>query len=228
MPIATASPPYPQILREDSGNHKHIIYKYLLLATRLDMNENRQHGGIDGTHLLEELASQAAREYFGSRAESIVFGTASSDGDFPRKVDDLCKRIQEGVRFHNRRGNRRNIRDGKLDVVAWNPFSDRLSGKLIGFGQCKTGTNYRDTLTQLQPDTFCTNWLYSPPALSPTRMFFVAEALSRLDWDSVSSEAGLLLDRCRIVDFCDDINAGVLDKVKRWTEAAARGNQLPV
>ena len=58
-------------------------------------------------------------------------------------------------------------------------------------------------------------------------MFFVAEAISRLDWGSVSSEAGLLFDRCRIVDFCDGISEDVLEKVKVWTEAAAEENELP-
>ena len=59
------------------------------------------------------------------------------------------------------------------------------------------------------------------------RMFFIAEAISRLGWDSVSSKAGLLFDRCRIVDFCDGISEDVLEKVKAWTEAAAKANELP-
>ena len=209
---------------QKAGNHKHIIYKYLLLATRLNMNANRKHANIDGTHLFEELASEAAREYLGARAESIVFGTAAGS-NFPGKVNDLCKRIKDGDQYYKRSS--ASPRDGKLDVVAWKHFADRLPGKLIVFGQCKTGTNYRDELTQLQPDVFCRNWLFSPPALTPVRMFFVAEAISRLDWGSVSSEAGLLFDRCRIVDFCDGISEDVLEKVKVWTEAAAEENELP-
>ena len=205
-------------------NHKHIIYKYLLLATRLNMNTNHKHANIDGTNLFEELASEAAREYFGARAESIVFGTAAGS-NFPGKVNDLCKRIKVGDRYY-KRGNA-SPRDGKLDVVAWKHFADRLPEKLVAFGQCKTGTNYERDLTQLQPDVFCNNWLLSPPALTPMRMFFVAEAVSRLGWDSVSSKAGLLFDRCRIVDFCDGISEDVLEKVKAWTEAAAKANELP-
>ena len=207
-----------------AGNHKHIIYKYLLLATRLNMNTNHKHANIDGTNLFEELASEAAREYLGARAESIVFGTAAGS-NFPGKVNDLCKRIKVGDRYCKR--SNASPRDGKLDVVAWKHFADRLPEKLIAFGQCKTGTNYERDLTQLQPDVFCNSWLLSPPALTPMRMFFVAEAVSRLGWDSVSSKAGLLFDRCRIVDFCDDISEGVLKKVTTWTEAAAKVNELP-
>ena len=209
---------------QKAGNHKHIIYKYLLLATRLNMNANRKHANIDGTHLFEELASEAAREYLGARAESIVFGTAAGS-NFPGKVNDLCKRIKDGDQYYKRSS--ASPRDGKLDVVAWKHFADRLPEKLIAFGQCKTGTNYEKELTQLQPDVFCNNWLLSPPALTPMRMFFVAEAVSRLGWDNVSSKTGLLFDRCRIVDFCDGISEDVLEKVKVWTEAAAEENELP-
>lgn len=215
---------YTLHVSQKDGNHKHIVYKYLLLATRLNMNTNHEHANIDGTHLLEELASEVAREYLGARAESIVFGTAAGS-NFRGKVDDLCKRIKDGDRYYKRSS--ASPKDDKLDIVAWKHFADQLPEKLIAFGQCKTGTNYEKDLTQLQPDVFCSNWLLSPPALTPMRMFFIAEAISRLGWDSVSSKAGLLFDRCRIVDFCDGISEDVLEKVKAWTEAAAKANELP-
>ena len=210
---------------QEAENHKHIIYKYLLLATRLNMSNNREHADIDGSLLLEWLAAEAARDYLGARAECIVFGTAAGS-DFQGKINDLCKRINDGDGFYNRNSVSTNKQDDKLDVVAWKHFADRLPGKLIVFGQCKTGTNYRDELTQLQPDVFCRNWLFSPLALTPVRLFFVAEAVSRLHWRSVSSGAGLLFDRCRIVDFCDGIGEDVLEKVKAWTLAAAEENEL--
>ena len=212
---------------QDAGNNKHIIYRYLLLATRLNMRDNRVHADIDGSLLLEELAADVAREYLGARAESVVFGTAAGTADFPGRIDALCKQMEEGIGFVNRDQAQPSERDGKLDVVAWKHFADRLPGKLIAFGQCKTGTNYKDTLTQLQPDSFCKKWLHSSPALTPVRMFFVAEAVSRLHWYSTSSDAGLLFDRCRIVDFCDDISGDVLERVTAWTEAAAEAADLP-
>ena len=212
---------------QKGGNHKHIIYKYLLLATRLNMKDNPVHSDIDGSLLLEELAADVAQEYFGARAEKFVFGTAAETSNFEEKINALCTRMEEGVRFMNRDEAPPNQRDGKLDVVAWKHFTDKLPGKLIAFGQCKTGTNYRDTLTQLQPDSFCRKWLHSSPALTPVRMFFVAEAISRLHWYSASSDAGLLFDRCRMVDYCDDLSSEVLEKVTTWTETAARDTGIP-
>lgn len=112
--------------------------------------------------------------------------------------------------------------------MVWKHFTDRLPGKLIAFGQCKTGTHYRDTLTQLQPDSFCRKWFRSSPAVVPVRMFFVAEALSRSNWYDTASDAGLLFDRCRIVDFCDNVQMTVLARMKGWTAAAARATTLPI
>lgn len=206
---------------------RQVIYKYLLLATRMDMNNRRKHADIDGTHLLEKLAAQSGREYFGKRAESIVFGTAADTPGFQDKVDDLCRQLGEGGGYWRGSQTTARQKDGKLDVVVWKPFADRRPGKLIGFGQCKTGTHYKDTLTELQPDSFCRKWLIRPPSVTPVRMFFVAEALPPNGWYNLTVDAGLLFDRCRIIDFCEEVDPEVLEKIETWTEAAARANNLP-
>ena len=217
-------------IKGNGENNNHIVYKYLLLATRLNMNDNRLHAGVDGTRLLEKLAAEVAKEYFGPRAESLVFGAGANNANFAVKVNDLCNRLKEGGGFKSSDEGDTAVKDGKLDVVAWTPFTDGLPGKLIGFGQCKTGTHYRDSLTQLRPDAFCSKWLYSNPAVIPMRMFFIAEALtlSKGNRRNMSIDAGLLFDRCRIVDFCDEVDIGVMDEVRQWTAGAAKANALPL
>lgn len=208
------------------SNPKCIVYKYLLLATRLNMQSDKVHAGIDGAQLFEEVAAESAREYLGPRAESMVFGAAAGSAGFPGKVDALCGKMKEGGGFVSRNSASSNQKDGKLDVVAWKPFADKSPGQLVAFGQCKTGTNYRDSLSQLQPDSFCRKWLRSFPAVPPMRAFFISEALSRSRWYDDVSDAGLLFDRCRIVEFCDGINEDVLEMVKDWTSAAAAATNL--
>ena len=226
-PYVISKDGYALAMAVDDGNHRHVVYRYLLLATRLNMMSNRVHRSLDGALLLEELAADVAREYLGARAESLVFGTSSGTSDFPGRVDDLCRRLQEGGSFVSHSQTRPMANDGKLDVVVWKHFADRQPGKLIAFGQCKTGTNYRDSATHLQPDSFCRKWLHSSPALTPVRMFFVAEAMSRLNWYDAASDMGLLFDRCRIVDFCDDLTDEVFAKLRAWTKAAAEVTVLP-
>ena len=211
----------------DVANEKHITYNYLLLATRLNMRDNRRHANLDGTQIFEELAAEVGQSYLGARAQGFVFGTANQGHNFPERVNELCRRLREGGEFVNRNYTRPTERDGKLDVVVWKPFSDLLPGKLTVFGQCKTGTDYRDTLAQLQPDTFCTKWLRDQIVPTPMRAFFVAEALPSSHWYNIVADSGLLFDRCRIVDFCDDISDSTLRKVSAWTSAAAIATGLP-
>lgn len=206
---------------------EHIIYQYLLLATRLNMSSNRVHASIDGTLVFEELAAEVARNYLGDRARRFVFGTANQSPDFPGKVDELCRKLGEGGGFVNRNTTRVAARDGKLDVVAWKPFADGRSSKLILFGQCKTGTSYDNMLAQLQPDAFCGKWLRDQLFPTPVRVFFITEALRWSDWHDTAVDAGLLFDRCRIVDFCNGIDAAVIAQVAEWTAAAAQATSLP-
>ena len=210
-----------------SGNLQHLVYKYLLLATRLNMNAYRQHESINGTDLLEHLASVVARKYLGNRAKSTVFGTAEGAADFSTKIDSLCRDLGEGEGFVDRAGGSRQKKDDKLDVVAWKPFSDQREGKLIAFGQCKTGTNWKESVAQLQPDAFCSKWFRSQPVHIPIRMFFVSEALSSINWRNESVDAGLLFDRCRIVDYTADLEGDLAANLRTWTRAAGEATDLP-
>ena len=95
-PFAIDQQGYRLRTKDSASDSRHVIYKYLLLATRLNMKNNRSHSNIDGTHLLEELAKAVGREYFGARAKGYVFGTANSERGFPGKVHELCKLLNEG------------------------------------------------------------------------------------------------------------------------------------
>ena len=209
-----------RFIGDDTGDAHHAVYAFLLLATRLNMNTDRVHDGVDGTAVFEELAAESARVYLGRRSKSLVFGTAAQETGFKEKVDNLCESIGEGDGFSDRGGAGRRQRDGKLDVVAWTPFLDELPSKLLVFGQCKTGTHFKDQLAQLQPDAFCSKWFQSQPAVTPVRAFFVSEALPRSRWRNTAVDAGLLFDRCRIVDFIGGASDDVLDKAQAWTMAA--------
>ena len=209
------------VLRADCAKlnaPKGRVYSYLLLSTRMNMDKNRLFDGIDGTHLLEQLAECVLRSYLGPGACSLVFGT-SQHLRFADKVNNLCRVLAEGVAYR-RTGPVRRSGDGKLDVVAWKPFSDALPGKLILFAQCKTGTSWRHDVTQLRPDAFWSKWIEEPYGVAPVRAFVVSEAESRGRFPETVLDAGLLFDRCRIVDFCPDLNAAFAHRLDAWTGAA--------
>lgn len=201
------------------SSSKKMTYLYLLLSTRLNMNGSRSHAGIDGTTILEEVAAVTIQSYLGHRSCSINFGT-STNGGFDSKVNKLCQQFGEGGQHKIPNGAARHTQDGKLDTVGWIPFSDNLEGKLSIFGQCKTGTNWKDSISQLQPNNFIKKFMTSVYHIDPLRAFFVSESIDRSRWHDMTIDAGLLFDRCRIVDFCSELPPDIFEKTKKWTEAA--------
>jgi hypothetical protein len=154
------------------------------------------------------------------RAESQVFGT-SSRASFEDKVNALCDSLGEGGGFKQWDIGRVYANDAKLDVVTWIPFSDGHPGKLIIFTQCKTGSTWRNRLGDLNPEAFLKTWTqHRCASLQPIRAFCVSEAVSQSRWTEITSQAGLFLDRCRIVDYAQNIDAKLLGTIDKWTKAA--------
>lgn len=209
--------------KNSKSRMKSTIYRYLLLSTRLNMQSNRTHGEIDGTALLEELSAHVLKVYLGEHSNSLVFGSSVS-GRFEDKVEGLCKSLNEGGRFRNIDGNRNvDAVDDKLDTVAWVPFHDKSPAQLILFSQCKTGSNWRRELTQLQPETFGSRWMEKPFMVSPVRVLCLSESLDRGEWNSISLSGGILFDRCRIVGFSSGCK---ISGIKKWVDCAFESLQL--
>lgn len=205
---------------DESTGLRSVLYRYLLLGTRLNMKNSRMHDGIDGSLLLEEIAAHVLRNYLGTtKARSFVFGTAVP-GSFQDKVTALCRELREGGEFRSLDDAPVEANDDKLDTVTWVPFSDLLPGQLILFGQCKTGSNWEGLTTQLQPDAFIKKWMRDPIVVNPLRVFCISEAADRSRWRGTCAAAGILFDRCRLVDFCDGLPDDLLGRIRKWTEAA--------
>ncbi len=206
--------------RPDDADPRTFIYYYLLLGTRLNMQNNRTHANIDGTLLLEELSAHVLKNYLGaSRAKSTVFGTANQNG-FTKKIEELCGMLGEGNCFRPLDPGAVNANDDKLDVVAWVPFSDKKACQLIIFGQCKTGSTWGGQVTHLQPKEFIKRWMDRSYVLDPVRAFCISEAADRSRWHGYSIYAGLFIDRCRLVDFSDNVDARLLKKITKWQKKA--------
>jgi hypothetical protein len=184
------------------------------------MTHDRVHAKIDGALLLEEVAAHALRCYLGfERARSFIFGT-STGNQFSQKIDELCRQVGEGVKFKNTGGGSVNANDDKLDIVSWVPFSDKQRSQLVIFSQCKTGSTWGNLVSQLMPETFIMNWMLDGFAVPPVRGFCISEAADRSQWYHKASYAGLLFDRCRIVDFSTNLEPRLLERLKTWNAAA--------
>jgi hypothetical protein len=196
------------------------IYTYLLLCTRLNMRDHRTWKNIDGAKVFEKLSAVIAKSYFGKRSESEVFGTAE-EGRFEEKVNLVCACIGEGREFTNRSKHSPTAQDDKLDIVVWKSFSDQNRSKIIGFGQCKTGTSWDDSsMIELQPKDFCEKWFLDVPVSAPVKIFFSSQYFP-LDDYAKAKNAGLVFDRFRILDYLpNDIDLDLLGRIQLWCRTA--------
>lgn len=208
--------------RKDATSSADLIYCFLLLATRLNMKDQRTQDGLDGTQIFEELSEMVLSNYLGNRSKSLLFGTAArNSGGFRGKVTQLIQLINEGIEYQehsNTDGSFQN--DGGLDVVGWIPFADQHGGQLIGFGQCKTGTHWKHELSKTQPDNFIRLWFREAPLVLPVRFFFIAEGEPRDRWAEHCIKGGILMDRFRIMDYLPELEQAFVNKIRRWVAAA--------
>ena len=205
------------------------IYIFLLLATRMNMKEDRFQGGYDGTELFELLCAIVTKEYYGSHCNVTVLGT-STDVSFKEKVEELLRSLCIPGQYRKTEGSTGREKDGNLDIVAWIPFSDHKDGQMIALGQCKTGTNWDSMLTELDPDVFFSMHSTQQPYSKPLKMFFVAESFGKYKWEERCRNGGVLFDRTRIMAFLpkemNDEMSELLVKLKEWNSAALAAESL--
>ncbi|MEK6235154.1 MAG: hypothetical protein N2C14_10600 [Planctomycetales bacterium] len=208
----------------------------------MNMLNDRVHAKQDATLLFEVLCQEVAVRHWGGPSpfvKAFIFGTAradeASDDDeidetgFKASVDQLCKELGEGIQYSPPEdGYRITARDGKLDVVVWRRFADKRSGQLIGFGQCKTGTHWKTGLSQLRPEDFADKWFLQRPAVIPIRLYFVADRVTT-HWYDACKDGGIVFDRCRIMEHAIDLPGELVDRLRKWVDAAmeTQGLQHP-
>jgi hypothetical protein len=204
-----------------------VVYIFLLVASRADMDSQRRKlEGLDPTQVFERLCADILLNFWGGETEysgSLVFGTArkksSHNNRFQSNIENLCLKLRHGG------GLRADAKlpgagDGKLDVAVWRVFSDKRSGGLIGFGQCKTGIHWKDHLTKLNPAEFCRRYFQQPPIIEPVRVYMVPHRVNGSEWDNHTGDGGLLFDRCRLVQYGYDISIDVFNDCHAWLSAA--------
>ena len=198
------------------------IYTFLLFATRWNMGSERIVNGKDGTLLFERLSNAVLTQYFGNHSKGMVFGTGieADEKGFESKVKMMLNLFAEkGYQFRTPDASRRRQKDAKVDVIAFIPFNDNRKGQFVAFGQCKTGTSWRDKLGQLCPSNFCKLFIQPPLSFTPVCVYMVSEACEN-DWEELSvNSMGLLFDRTRIMQFLPpSLEDNLYRDISDWVE----------
>lgn len=206
-------------VRTDVDDIDRDIYVFLLLATRENMSSRKVAGGVDGTALFEKLCAVVLANYFGSNCKLFVFGTGGDNHrSFEERVQEFLDTLNEGkILYRKPDCSKNNQKDAKLDIVAFIPFPDERKGQFIAFGQCKTGTNWRPLVSQLNPDAFCKSYCSPPPGFLPITIFMVSESFSDNWEDLLRLSNGILFDRTRIMAYLPrEIDDKILSQIRKW------------
>lgn len=214
------------------GSNIATMYWFLLLVSRLNMDSRaRVLNSIDPTRVFEVLCADVLTSFWAmskSNSGSFVFGTAArkkgGKNVFKQNIEQLCSHIGEGE------GLRLDAQlpgggDAKLDVVSWRKFNDGRTGNLIGFAQCKTGIHWKEHLDKLQPAKFARKYFQRPFMVEPVRIYMVPSRIEREQWSGHTDRAGILLDRCRLIQYGDKIGSQTLLACKTWSRAALAQQQ---
>lgn len=83
-----------------------------------------------------------------------------------------------------------------LDIAGWLPFPDGRGGHVHFIGQCATGQNWVDKVTELNANKWRDHVQWAVP---PVRFFAAPFVIREKDFRRVSQDAGLVLDRPRLL-----------------------------
>ena len=183
------------------------------------------NGATEGASLFERISAAALVEYLGGTgaARSYDFGAPRRDrpASFRQAIDELCQEMGEGGGCRVTRIKVAEMKDAGLDLVAWSPFGDGRPNQLSVFGQCAAGENWRNKISELQPDQFCRSWMWEPPALRPLAAFFVPRQIGPPHWETDALHGQqLLFDRLRIARLLGGLDGDLANSCAAWTATA--------
>ncbi len=202
-------------------------YVFMMLLSRFGVSAGPS--ASYPTRAFEEICTIAARNYLGEGAHAIRFGFPRS-GElpraFPEALDRLCRDMREG-QGHKPSALSSSQNDATLDIVAWKKFSDNKAGKIIAFGQCASGANWKEKRSELAPPhDWCSLWMMENPYVTPIRFFFVPHHVPEIEWERTNRLGGVLFDRCRITEYVDEIPHDLLESIESWIQYVINNNLL--
>ena len=206
---------------EDGQQWLALLYLFLLWLTRTSANDG--HVQYARNRLFERLCCDVARSYWGgdATASKVKVFHLGKHGGLKPKADELAKQLSDrGKLSEEASESGRNLRDDGVDIVVFRPFADKRAGQVIGFGQCKSGHGYgRKDLTECQPAAFIGNWFHSRTVVESSfvRLFFLSDRIADKElMFRYGNMAGVLFDRCRIMEHATDVAPDLKDEITAW------------
>jgi|ERR1700730_2187088 len=189
------------VLRAKNDWKEHESYIFCLCLSYFRWKGLKKGERLRPDRVFEALSTEVAKEFVRGKARRFGWPREKSvfPNPFPKAVDELCQiAIREGFGFKAQQGVSTSG-DGGLDVVAWRDHPDERPGKLIFFGACASGADWREKLRELSPRTFAENYMADSLVSPILSGFFVPHRIPEELWNRLTRDAGgMLFDRCRM------------------------------
>jgi len=163
-------------LKNETFNIGHWIYLYCLIIS---------HAKPDGVNTKELTLNNQDRDILqiasvyaaaGHLGEAFSFGFPRSDhSNFFEALAKTFTLFNEGKALDcPRPGYSPTIKDGEVDIVAWQPMNDNRPGKLFMLGQVATGNNWQEKSIKNAIETFLDTCHFSDtPKSTPIPAMFI-------------------------------------------------------
>ena len=174
------------ILNSTVFNIGQWIYLYCLIISHRKadaVNINDFNLSNDDRDLLQIASVYAAVGHIG---DAFSFGFPRPEGSgFFEALKDTFEQVGEGAPLDGvRPGYSAAVKDGEVDIVAWQPMNDNLPGKLFLLGQVATGNNWTDKSIRGAIEYFFKTYFNEHPASSPIPAMFIPFCIEECDGGS--------------------------------------------
>jgi hypothetical protein len=198
---------YPFELNENSLiikselTDKQRIYLFLLISSNLNYFENLEY---ELTKDFELISLYSLESLLPSKAIVKSFGKNSQyRGNTIHKINILSQEL--GIKLNSEKVNlisKNNVQERGLDIIAWIPYSDKISNMLVFLCQCACGKNWD---IKQNDTTFFSCYFYFDN--NPIHCLFIPYALSNFDNQFMQFDRilnNLIFDRKRILEQFDN------------------------
>jgi hypothetical protein len=218
-------------------------YLFLLVLGQEDLpyRVDRRTHEVEAAY--DDLCAIALERYLGRDADSVRFARNSSDPDDP---DARPASFREAVVWLRKKlaltpgtdeppddapvphweipDALNSYSDAGVDIVVWWHFADSRPGFPVLLAQCTVQINWGDKLSDVNTDLWrqWVNFRTNPPQRALVIPFSVD--IRNTLWPNRTTEAGLILDRIRIIELlnetgCDRLNQLPDDATRAWVNA---------
>jgi len=201
---------YPFELRDDDNlvlrdlNDTRRTYLFLLLASCLSkLDKKTDEASV--TKAFELLCVHPLRAYLRPRFETHIFGTAGNaeSARYTGSLWEKLKLLSDDCRLKliasEQEVNENLSGDNGLDLVAWSPMGDEVSGIVIFFGQCASGKGWRGKQLEPSEQNWANVFSFPAPLVHGT---FIPLCYRKVDgsWHhEYQLSQGILFDRLRMM-----------------------------